>query len=168
MHEISERVSRLQMFHLLKAHDVHTSRILSHCEFGSWTMCCNPVLWLWRMTVYATRRLNEPDGNACLPACILYKTNGKRAVLNAYYAPFHHCPPADAYLLVILPLKSWWHGTNVVCFVSLLINRAHLQYNSMSKPNLSWSQARCVIVPTEVRTSKLGEEMRALHCPIVR
>ena len=31
------------------------------------------------------RRLNEKTGNCTL---ILYKTNGQRAVLNVYYAPF--------------------------------------------------------------------------------
>ena len=31
------------------------------------------------------KTLNEKTGNCAL---ILYKTNGKRAVLNAYYAPF--------------------------------------------------------------------------------
>ena len=38
-----------------------------------------------RLCRFKSKTLNEKTGNCAL---ILYKTNGKRAVLNAYYAPF--------------------------------------------------------------------------------
>ena len=44
-------------------------------------LSCLVLYSLWSQS----KTLNEKTGNCAL---ILYKTNGKRAVLNAYYAPF--------------------------------------------------------------------------------
>ena len=102
------------------------------------------------------RRLNEKTGNCML---ILYKTNGQRAVLNAYTHPFY-CPPETLI----------WHqfcGRSQCCLFCFFVNsqtQSH-PYKSMNKPNLSWSRARRVI---SYRCTLIGEVMRALHCPIVR
>ena len=107
---------------------------------------------------YHQRSLNEKTGNCTL---ILYKTNGQHAVLNAYYAPF----PLftwDAYYFTV----NLVGGANVVWFVSLLIHRAiHTSLWTSQTSARSRSRARRVI---SYRCALIGEEMRALHCPIVR
>ena len=65
----------------------------------------------------AAKTLNEKTGNSAL---ILYKTNGQCAVLNAYYAPF---PLSSETLITLIFTAHLVGGANVVCVVSLLINR---------------------------------------------
>ena len=75
--------------------------------------------------------------------------------------PFH-CPPETLiYFDLAVNLVG---GANVVCFVTLLINRAI--HTTLWSSQISWSsRARRVI---SYRCALIGEEMRAFHCPIVR
>ena len=72
----------------------------------------------WRWLAYAPKTLKEKTGNCAL---ILYKTNGQRAVFIVYYAPF---PLSTETLITLIFTANLVGGANVVCFVSLLINRA--------------------------------------------
>ena len=73
------------------------------------------------------KTLNEKTGNCTL---ILYKTNGQRAVLSAYYAPF--------------PLSTWdayslWSyrqfGGRRQCLFCFFVNQQSHPYNAVIKPN---------------------------------
>ena len=69
----------------------------------------------WKEIGSLSKTLNEKTGNCTL---ILYKTNGQRAVLNAYYAPFP-LSTWDAYLL-------WSHrqfgGRSHCCLFCFFVN----------------------------------------------
>ena len=73
-----------------------------------------------------------------------------------------HCPPETLiYFDLTVNLVG---GAIVVCFVSLLINIAI--HTTLWTSQISWSsRARRVI---SFRSALIGEEMRALHYPIVR
>ena len=74
--------------------------------------------WVTNIWWFSAKTLNKKTGNCAL---ILYKTNGQRVVLNAYYAPF----PLSTETLIYFDLTvNLVGGVNVVCFVSLLINIA--------------------------------------------
>ena len=74
------------------------------------------------------KTLNKKTGNCAL---ILYKTNGQRAVLNAYYAPFP-LSTWDAYSL-------WSHrqfgGQSHCCLFCFFVNQHSHPYNAVIKPN---------------------------------
>ena len=60
---------------------------------------------------------------------------------------------------LILP-SIWW--AQPMLFVLCLNQQSH-PYNSMSKPNLSWSRAKCVISFKSALYSLVKKEMGALH-----
>ena len=105
--------------------------------------------WLW--TKIRPKTLKWKDGK-------LYAypvQNGKWAARGPQCAPFP-LSTWDAYLL-------WFYrqfgGRSQCCLFCFFVN------STMKKPNLSWSRARRVI---SYRCALIGEEMHALHCPIVR
>ena len=97
--------------------------------------------------MYWAKTLNEKTGNCTL---ILYKTNGQRAVLNAYYAPF--------------PLSTWdayslWScrqfgGRSQCCLFCFFVYQQNHPYNAVIKPKqlIITSKARDQLHPANNRT----------------
>ena len=86
-------------------------------------------------TYRKAKTLNEKTGNCTL---ILYKTNGQRAVLNAYYAPF----PLSTWDAYLLWSYHQFGGQSQCCLFCFFVYSYSHPYKSINKPNLSWTSLR--------------------------
>ena len=151
-------------------HKIHFTEIINH--ISEWfnnveSTCAAPLDIYWTLHIYCIdyiyyghnqRRLKKRRETVRL-SCTKQMDSARSSVRTTH--PFH-CPPET---LIHFDLTvNLVGGDNVVCFVSLLINRAI--HTTLWSSQISWSsRARRVI---SYRCALIGEEMRAFHCPIVR